>query len=160
MLSNVNVTTNNVTIGNRPCVVITASSVSMTCITPPSADTTTTTAALAAGLAVADPVWVNGKVMLSPPPFTHLLSRSDSHFPTLSLFQELPVSYSYGATVTPVLDWLFPTSVPTSVTTFVHLTLANVQVILLCLCVMIILILTPPPHYSFPPSSLLTVQLI
>ena len=64
MLSNVNVTTNNVTIGNRPCVVITASPVSMTCITPPSADTTTTTAALAAGLAVADPVWVNGKVML------------------------------------------------------------------------------------------------
>ena len=131
MLSNANITTNNVTIGNRPCVVITASPVSMTCITPPSADTTTTTAALAAGLAVADPVWVNGKVMLSPPSFTHPLSHSDSHFSTLSLSQELPVSYSYGAAVTPVLDWLFPTSVPTSVTTFVHLTLANVQVILL-----------------------------
>ena len=43
-------------------------------------------------------------------------------------FQELPVSYSYGAAVTPVLDWLFPTSVPTSVTSFVHFTLANVQV--------------------------------
>ena len=65
MLSKTNITTNNVTIGNRPCVVITASSVSMTCITPPSADTTTTTAALAAGLAVADPVWVNGQQVVS-----------------------------------------------------------------------------------------------
>jgi len=70
MLSTVNVTTNNVTIGNRPCVVIKASTVSMTCITPPSVDTTTTTAALATGLAVADPVWVNGKVMLISA-FTH-----------------------------------------------------------------------------------------
>ena len=103
MLSNANVTTNNVTIGNRPCIVVAASPVSLTCITPPTANTTTTIAALATGLAVTDPVWANG--------------------------QKLTVSYSYGAAVTPVLDWLFPTSVATSVTSFVHLTLANVQVL-------------------------------
>ena len=59
-------------------------------------------------------------------------------------FQELPVSYSYGAAVTPVLDWLFPTSVPTSVTSFVHLMLANVQVSFPP---------SPPTLSTYPPSS-------
>ena len=78
MLSNANVTTNNVTIGNRPCVVIAASPESLTCITPPTADATTTTAALAAGLAVADLVWVNGQVMAYPL-LPHLFYSSHSH---------------------------------------------------------------------------------